>query len=74
MGATILPLLLDDKKARRIAQEMGLEILGTVGMLLRAKRQGIVPTIKPILDDLERVDFRISIALRQRALELAQEE
>ncbi len=30
-------LILDDKKARRVAQQIGLKVIGTVGMLLRAK-------------------------------------
>lgn len=66
-------LVLDDKKARRIAHQIGIEIIGTVGVLLRAKTKGIISTIKPILDELNAVDFRISPALYQQALRLAQE-
>ena len=42
-------VILDDKKARRVARQIGLNVIGTVGVLLRAKRQGIVPTIQPVL-------------------------
>ncbi len=66
-------LVLDDKKARRIAHQIGIEIIGTVGVLLRAKTKGIISAIKPILDELNAVDFRISPALYQQALQLAQE-
>ena len=40
-------LILDDKKARRVAQQLDLKVIGTVGMLLRAKRQGVISEIKP---------------------------
>ncbi|MBE9077987.1 DUF3368 domain-containing protein [Romeria aff. gracilis LEGE 07310] len=68
-----IPVLLDDKKARRIAKQLGLQVTGTVGMLLKAKKQGIVSAIEPILDALENVDFRVSSELRTLALELANE-
>lgn len=67
------PVLLDDKKARRIAKQLNLQVTGTVGMLLKAKKRSIIPMLKPILDALEEVDFRISFQLRTRALELAGE-
>lgn len=42
-------------------------------MLLKAKRQGVVDRVAPILDALEAVEFHISPALRRHALELANE-
>lgn len=68
-----VPVLLDDKKARRIAEQLNLQVTGTVGLLLKAKKKGVIPAIRPILDALEAVDFRISSNLRTRALELAEE-
>ena len=66
-------IVLDDKKARRIAKQLGLKIIGTIGLLLRAKKKDIVTEIKPILDALHGVDFRIGEALYQEALRLARE-
>lgn len=66
-------LILDDKKARRVAQQIGLKVIGTAGMLLRAKRQGIITEIKPLLTALIQADFRISNAIIQEALRLAGE-
>ncbi len=66
-------VILDDKKARRVAQQIGLTVIGTVGILLRAKKKGIITHVKPILDELNAVDFRISRSLYQRALQLAKE-
>ncbi len=67
------PILLDDKKARRIAAQFDLPITGTVGLLLKAKRENVIDALCPILDALEMAEFRIAPALRRRALELADE-
>jgi predicted nucleic acid-binding protein len=66
-------VILDDLSARRVAQQLHLKVIGTTGMLLRAKQQGIIPEIKPILDALTTANFRISAPLIQKALELANE-
>jgi predicted nucleic acid-binding protein len=43
-------VVLDDKKARRVARQMGLSVVGTVGLLLRAKREHMVPEVKSLLE------------------------
>jgi predicted nucleic acid-binding protein len=67
-------LILDDKKARRVAQQMGLKVIGTVGMLLRAKRDGVIAEIKPLLTALVQADFRISDSIIEEALRLSGEQ
>jgi predicted nucleic acid-binding protein len=66
-------LILDDKKARRVAQQIDLKVIGTVGMLLRGKRQGVITEIKPLISALLQADFRISAAIVQEALRLSGE-
>lgn len=66
-------ILLDDRKARRIAAEMGLPIVGTIGLLLRGKRDGLIDAITPILDSLTAAGFRIAPSLRAEAVRLANE-
>ncbi len=66
-------VILDDKKARRIAKDLGLKMLGTIGVLLQAKKIGVISKIKPALDDLNATGFYISTALYNRALKLARE-
>ena len=66
-------LILDDKKARRVAQQMGMKVIGTVGMLLRAKRQGVIAEVKPILLKLTEANFRIGQGIIQEALRLSGE-
>ncbi len=66
-------LILDDKKARRIAQQLGVPVTGTLALLLRAKRQGLIPHLREVLDDLAAASFRISDALVRDALWIAGE-
>ncbi len=66
-------LITDDKQARAAAKRLGVNIIGTVGILICAKQNGIVSEIKPILDALDENKFRISRALREEALKIAGE-
>ena len=66
-------VILDDRKARQLALQLNLKVIGTVGMLLRAKCFGIIPEIKPLLTALNQANFRISEPLIQNALRIAGE-
>ena len=66
-------IILDDKKARRVAQQLGLRVIGTVGVLLRAKRSGIVPAVRPLIQAIQAAGFRISPLLVNEALRIAGE-
>jgi len=61
-------LLIDDKKGRTIAARNGIQIIGTMGVLLWAKEKGFLAEIKPTLDMLAQTDFRISDILYQQIL------
>jgi predicted nucleic acid-binding protein len=61
-------LILDDLAARKEAQRRGLAVIGTVGILLIAKQQGLIPSIKNVLDELIANGTRISQKLYQQAL------
>jgi uncharacterized protein len=53
-------IILDDLPARRLATSLGLPVTGSLGLLLRAKRDGMIPAIRPLLDALLAQDFHIS--------------
>jgi uncharacterized protein len=66
-------VVVDDRDARRALRRLGLPIVGTVGVLLRAKDAGRVSAIEPLLRRLRSYDFFISAALYQEVLALAGE-
>jgi len=67
-------IILDDWKARKLAERLGLSVTGTLGVIIKAKNNGIIPTIKPYLDKIRETNFRISEELEQIALKEANEK
>ncbi|MPZ21453.1 MAG: DUF3368 domain-containing protein [Luteitalea sp.] len=66
-------VVLDDLPARRVAQELGLNVIGTLGLLLAAKRAGLVDAIRPELDNLVRTGFFLGQQLYEEVLRAAGE-
>ena len=65
--------ILDDEPARRLARQLGLSVIGTLGILLAAKRRGLLNAIRPHLDDLLRTSFFVGPELYERLLLVAGE-
>ena len=66
-------VVLDDALARRLAETLKLRLTGTVGLLLDAKRAGLIETVGPSLDRLQALRFRLSSQTRAAVLRLAGE-
>ncbi len=66
-------IILDDYKARKIAELLGITITGTIGVIIKAKLIGIIPSIKPILEKIKQTDFRLSADIELQALKEANE-
>ena len=67
-------IILDDKQAREIADELGLKVIGTLGLLILAKRKGLLSEVRPVMAQIiERVNFRITPSVLNRALSLIDE-
>ncbi|MDP3667090.1 MAG: DUF3368 domain-containing protein [Sediminibacterium sp.] len=66
-------IILDDFKARKIADQLGLHVTGTIGVIVRAKLNGVIPSIKPVLQKMRETDFRLSIEIELLALREAGE-
>ncbi|MDQ6788665.1 MAG: DUF3368 domain-containing protein [Acidobacteriota bacterium] len=62
-------LIIDEKKGRRIALELGLEITGTLGVIVKAREKGLIDSIEIVLEKLESANFHISQSLRAGLLE-----
>lgn len=71
IGADLL--IIDDAKARKFAQKLELNITGTIGVILSAKLNGIIPAIKPYLVKIQQTNFRISDWLTSQILNEAGE-
>lgn len=67
-------VILDDKKARNFALELGLLVTGTLGLLLKAKQKSLISAVKPLLDSLKEIDFYMNDFLYQDILRRAGEE
>ena len=61
-------LLLDDGEGRREARRLGLRVTGVLGLLVAAKRSGLLPAIRPEVDTLRTSGFRISEGLYKELL------
>jgi predicted nucleic acid-binding protein len=66
-------ILLDDGLARRTAQAAGLQVWGTLKVLLEAKSQGLVEKIEPFVTQLSEAGMWVSAEVKQRILTLAGE-
>jgi len=66
-------LILDDLKARKYAEKLGLKIIGTIGVLIDAKRSGYLSSIKPSLKKIRHTNFRLTVELEKLALQKAGE-
>jgi predicted nucleic acid-binding protein len=63
--------VIDDMDARRVARKLGVDLTGTVAILVRLTRAGVVSDILDPLDRLEMIGFRLSPDLRRWAIDAA---
>ena len=66
-------VLLDDRRAREIAKAAGLNVWGTLRVLIEAKRIGLVEKIAPVVDKLGDSGMWMSKEIRHRILYMADE-
>ena len=67
-------LLMDDRRGRLAALNLGVNIIGTVGVLLVAKKKGLIPVIASEIERLQtEVGFRLREDLKVRVLREAGE-
>jgi predicted nucleic acid-binding protein len=68
-------VLVDERRGHDVAVQLGLRVIGVVGILLRAKSAGLVSAVKPLLEALDRdAGFWLSESLREQVLKLAGEQ
>ncbi len=67
-------LVIDDQDARRFADRAGIKTIGTLGILLAAKRKGQIPVVRQEIQRLQSAGFRVSPRLVTAILKQAGEE
>ena len=66
-------LLIDDLRARKIAELNEINIIGSLGVLLLGKKKGLIPKIKPIIQKIKKSDLYISEKLLDLTIKYAGE-
>ena len=66
-------LLIDERKGRRFAQQAGLKVKGTLGILVEGVRHGCVEDLRPILDEMISKGTWITPAVYEQVLALAEQ-
>ena len=66
-------LLIDDKRGRKIAAVNYINTIGSLGVLLSAKKRGLISAVKPKIDQIAESDVYIGQTLRQIVLDMAGE-
>lgn len=66
-------VIIDELKARTYAQQIGLQVTGTIGVLLLAKERGLIDAIQPPITELQAHGLYLSSALIDKVLQLAGE-
>lgn len=61
-------LLIDERKGRKVARRLNLKLLGTLGVLIQAKEQRLIPSLKDEVQKLKSVGFRLSDRLIEQVL------
>ena len=65
--------VLDDALARQVAGALHVHVTGTLGILIDAKRAGLIAAVRPLLDQLHSLGFRLAAHTRAAVLKLAGE-
>lgn len=66
-------VILDDNAAKKTARYLGLPVTGTLGVLVKAKRMGIIEEVRPLLAEMRKNGFYLSSTVERMVLEQAGE-
>ena len=66
-------VIVDDLAARRCAATLGMPVRGTLGLILTAKKRGVIPEARPVLEKLRQSGMYLSDRILNQALALVEE-
>jgi len=61
-------VLMDEMRGRKVAMSHGISVIGLLGMLIQAKKQGAINSVAPLIQQLQVFDYRLSDALIHEVL------
>lgn len=65
--------IIDDRAAKKCAETFAIKVKGTLAIIISAKKKGLIPEVKPILDQMLEYGFRIKTTLYKKILEIVNE-
>ena len=66
-------LIMDDALAKKHAEYLGIHVTGTLGVLIKARRIGLVDALRPLIWQMQKNHIYISDALVEKCLQAAGE-
>ncbi len=66
-------VIIDELLGRRYAKQMNINLTGTIGILLKAKLKGLIPSVKELLFELREKGSWLNPKLIDKILKLAGE-
>jgi predicted nucleic acid-binding protein len=66
-------IILDDFRARKLAEKLGLQYAGTLGIILKAKELKVIPDVRSVLEKIQKTNFRFSEKIFREILSRANE-
>lgn len=73
MTMSVDSLILDDRPARTVAFELGLPVIGSLGLLVKAKHRGLIVEVKPVMDMMISNEFYVAGSVYRHILSIAEE-
>lgn len=67
-------LIIDESKGRAIADSYGVKIVGILGVLIQAKQEGAISSVKEYIEKLTKIGFRLDKKLIDQVLKKLGEE
>ena len=66
-------VIIDDNEAKKTAKYLGLNVTGTLGVLMTARKKDMISSLEEVLEKLENVGFYIGDELKENILRLVGE-
>jgi predicted nucleic acid-binding protein len=67
-------VLIDERRGRQVAKKYQIPITGTAALLIKAKKQGLISEVKPLILELQKFGYRLGAPLVLKILRICNEE